>query len=92
MEVNPLLKFRQWIAEPLLERLRREFEVETTGRQAEAYRLGHESGFVKGQAVGQLQGQQHLLNEFTRFMDERRAGTYEVTPEDITRAKKGLLH
>lgn len=55
-------------------------------RQMEAYALGKEQGM----AIGQMQGQQMLLAELSRFQDERR-GEY-VTPADIERARKGLVH
>ena len=86
--MNPLHRFRQWIAEPLLARLREELQTGfyqvTVDRQREAYDLGR--------AHGELAGQQTLLTELTRLMDERGALTYEVTPADLERAKKGMVH
>lgn len=77
-------RFRYWIAEPLLEKLRAEHVQDVTTRQTEAYQLGI--------VHGQLQGQQHLLSEFMRYQDERKATTQEVTEADIERAKKGMVH
>ena len=86
--MNPLHRFRQWIAEPLLARLREELQTGfyqvTVDRQREAYDLGR--------AHGELAGQQALLTEFTRILDERRSMTYEVTEADLERARKGILH
>ena len=82
--MNPIHRFRQWIAEPLLVKLREELGQTVVDRQREAYTLGR--------AHGELAGQQNLLAEFTRILDERRAITYEVTEADIARAKKGMVH
>ena len=83
-----LPRFRQWIAEPILHRLAVEHAREVLAARQAAFELG----FQQGQAVGQLQGQQHLLTQFVSYMDERRAEAYEVTPADIERAKKGMVH
>ena len=83
-----LERYRYWIAEPLLEKLRAELAQLTVDRQREAYDLGR----IQGMAIGQLQGQQYLLSEMSRFLDERHAETPEVSREDIERAKKGLVH
>ncbi len=80
--MNPLLKFRQWIAEPLLARLREEHVLETTRLQGEAVPFGG--------AHGELRGQLMLLADLNRIVDERRA--FEVTAQDIERAKKGMVH
>jgi len=90
--MNWRLRFRYWIAQPLLDRLRVELGQTRVDFEREAYRLGHEAGFLRGQALGQLQGQQHLLAQIGQYMDERHAETVEVTVEDIERAKKGILH
>ena len=85
-------RLRAWLCKPLLDELEAEHERVTAERQSEAYRLGHQLGWDKGIAVGQLQGQQMLLAELTRFYEERRADTPEVTMADIERARKGLVH
>lgn len=87
-----LKKFRQWMAEPLLARLREEHQQQTVDRQREAYRVGHDAGYTQGIAIGQLQGQQLVLNELERYADERREDLSVVTPADIERARKGLVH
>ena len=82
--MNPLLRFRQWIAAPLLERLRAELGQVCVDRQREAYSMGR--------AHGELIGAQNLLAEFGRIMDERHAQSPELLPDDLERAKKGILH
>lgn len=86
--MNPLTRFRYWIAAPLLEKLRRELTAYATEKQMEAYEMGKTFGI----AVGQLQGQQHLLGQMQSFLDERHAEVPEITAADIERAKKGLVH
>jgi len=86
--MNPLLKFRQWVAEPLLGRMRDNYVLDTTLRQNEAYRLG----YVHGVAQGQVQGQQIMLEELNRIVGERHPVVPEVLPADLERAKKGILH
>lgn len=90
--MNPLHRFRQWLAEPLLARLREEYYQQAVDLQREAYRLGHHAGYDQGQAAGELRGQQMLLNEFGRYLGERRDDSCTVTPQDVERAKKGILH
>lgn len=77
-------RYRQWIAEPLLARMREEHNQVVVDRQREAYSLGR--------AHGELVGQQNLLADFTRILDERKSMTMEVTEADVERAKKGLVH
>ena len=77
-------RFRFWIAEPLLAKLRDEHTRSSTALQHEAYQLGV--------CHGQLQGQQYLLAELSRYQDERRAQIPEVTEADLERAKKGMVH
>ena len=81
-------RFRYWVAEPLLEKLRGEHASEVVVRQTEAYQLG----YSQGSAHGEFRGQQMLICELTRIMDERKSVTMEVTEADIERAKKGILH
>ena len=68
----------------MLAKLRDEHVLETTAMQREAYQLGV--------CHGQLQGQQYLLAELSRYQDERRAQIPEVTEADLERAKKGMVH
>ena len=86
--MNPLLKFRQWIAEPLLGRMRDNYVLDVTLKQDEAYRRG----YVHGLATGQVQGQQIMLDELNRIVEERHVVFAEVLPADLERAKKGILH
>ena len=86
--VTFLDRYRYWIAQPLLERLRQELIQTAVDRQREAYDLGR----IQGMAIGQLQGQQYLLSEMSRFLDERHAESPEISREDIERAKKGMVH
>ena len=81
-------RYRYWIAKPLLEQLREELTQLAVNRQREGYDLGR----VQGRAVGQLEGQQYLLGEISRYLDERHAESPEISREDIERAKKGLVH
>lgn len=82
--MTPFARFRYWIAAPLLDELRDRLVDEGMDKQRAAYQLG--------KAHGELTGQQIVLNEFGRFMDERRAQSSEVTEADLERAKKGLVH
>lgn len=82
--MTPLFHLRYWIAAPLLEKLRSELAQTSVDREREAYSLGR--------AHGELAGQQALLTEFTRILDERKALSYEVTEADLERARKGILH
>ena len=77
-------RYRYWIAKPLLDRLRKELLTQDVAGQQRAYQLRR--------AHGELLGQQHILGEMSRFMDERHAEVQEVTRADIERAKKGLVH
>lgn len=79
-----LERFRYWIAQPLLEKLRQELTQTAIDRHREAYSLGR--------AHGEFLGQQHILGEMSRFLDERHAETPEITRADIERAKKGMVH
>ena len=86
--MNPLDRFRHWIAKPLLDRLREELDARNVltiaAFQQEAYKVGR--------AHGELIGAQNLLAEFGRIMDERHAQNPELQPGDLERAKKGILH
>jgi len=86
--VNPLLKFRQWVAEPLLARMRDNYVLDVTLKQDEAYRRG----FSHGMAQGQIEGQNIMLDELNRIVGERHPVVPEVLPADLERAKKGILH
>ena len=90
--MTPLSRFRHWIADSLLLEAQARHLAEIAERQQEAYRLGHETGFLRGQAFGQLEGQQILLAELVRYSEERRAELVEVTASDLERARKGILH
>lgn len=81
---------RHWLAQPLLDEQRAELHAQyvsdTTLKQIEAYRLGEGTG----RAVGQIEGQQAVLDRMASILDERHG--QEITRDDIERARKGLLH
>jgi len=86
--MNPFLKFRQWVAEPLLGRLRANYELDVTLKQHEAFARG----FSHGMAQGQIEGQNIMLDELNRIVEERHPVVPELLPADLERAKKGILH
>lgn len=80
-----LSRLRAWLFKPMLDELETRHTQEVVDRQMEAYRLGHQAGWGKGVATGELVGRQAMLNE---LMDR---GDF-VSPADIERARKGLVH
>lgn len=85
-------RFRQWLAEPLLSRMREEHYQQAIDLQREAYRMGRDAGFSAGRALGQLEGQQHTLAELSGFMAERHSPDPELSTADLDRAKARLKH
>lgn len=85
--MRALERFRYWIAKPLLDALSDLHSVEIM-RQ---YKQGYQDGLNLGQAVGQLQGQQHILSQMSGYLEERKSDD-PPTQDDINRAKQGLIH
>ena len=81
-------RYRYWIAKPLLDALRSELTQTAVDQQREAQR----EAYSLGRTHGEFLGQQHILGEMSRFLDERHAESPEITRDDIERAKKGLVH
>lgn len=81
-----LSRLRAWLFKPMLDELEARHQQETVDRQREAYRLGHSVGWQNGVATGELAGRNAMLNE---LLDSSGA---VVTPNDIERARKGLIH
>lgn len=78
--VNPLKRFRYWIAEPLINELRDLHTQDIVNNSKYAY----EQGLRVGQALGQLQGQQSILAQL--------AQDNLVSPEEAEQARIALIH
>lgn len=81
---------RAWLCRSMLDELETRHDQELVDVQRTSYEIGHAAGFSKGVVVGQLQGQNMLAEKLNGLVDERH-GEY-VTPADIERARKGILH
>ena len=75
-------RFRQWIAEPVIARLREEHDREVYLQQQVAYSIGI--------AVGEVRGQQRLEAELRRIVESRDG--FEITESDLNQVRKGMLH
>ena len=82
--MNWRLRFLQWIAEPVIARLREELGAESFEHQQKAYALGRIHGEVSGQS--------QMADALIQVMNERGAVWPDFTAEDIERAKKGMVH
>lgn len=85
--MNPLKRFRYWIAKPLLDQLADIHTQDLVNHNKAAY----EHGLNIGIAIGQLQGQQKLLSQLSEYLEQRHS---EDPPnqDDIARAKQGMIH
>lgn len=78
--VNPLKRFRYWLAKSLLDQLA---DIHTQDLVNNC-QFSYEQGLRVGQAFGQLQGQQHILSQL--------AQNQAVSPEEIETVRIGLVH
>lgn len=78
----------RWLAKPYVDEVRDKWVDDVTQKRREAY----ETGYLHGRAHGEYVGQQVMLAEVSRIVDERHPAIPEVTYADIARAKKGMIH